>query len=208
MPTAAEISREYSVNLTDLAHESQDQIISAVSAAAASGELDQLDVREMVYDANAAQLHTAQAEEFQLAQTKAADGGNWELARDLAQKANFELEAAADHGAEAAPVVESERDLSQLDNARWEQRVANENAATSADYARQGDVANAAMYGDVAGQHQTKADQSAHNGTLAADTATGTQHEADTPENVPDAAAAASSAAAVPEAAAEPAPEG
>lgn len=208
MPTAAEISREYSVNLTDLSHESQDQIISAVSAAAASGELGQLDVREMVYDANAAELHTAQAEEFQREQSKAADAGNWELARDLAQKANYELEAAADHGASTAAVVESERDVGQLDNARWDQRIANENAATSADYARQGDVANAAMYGEVASRHQSAADQSAHDGTLAADTATGAAREADTPEHAPDTAAAASSASAAPEAAPEPAPEG
>lgn len=208
MPTAAEIAREYSVNIMDLGTESQDAIVEAVIEAAEIGTLDQLDVREMVVDASAAESHTAQAEEYQRQQSKAADAGNWDLARDYAQKANNEREAAADNGAAEAPVVESERDVSNLENARTEQRTANENAATAADYARQGDAGHAALYGDVAAQHQTLADEAAHNGTLAADTATGTQHEAETPEHAPDEAAAASSASPLPETTtAEPTPE-
>jgi hypothetical protein len=208
MPSAAEIAREYSVHIVDLSTDSQDAIVDAVSNARETGTLDQLDVREMVVDAAAAEFHSAQAEDYQREQTKAADAGNWDLARDYAQKANYEREAAADNGAAEAPVVESERDVSNLDNARTEQRLANENAATSADYARYGDVANAAVYGDVAAQHQTLADESAHSGTLAADSATDTKHEAETPEHAPDEAAAASSASALPDTAPEPTPEG
>jgi hypothetical protein len=179
------------VSLANLSEESQQQVLEAVEFAEATNTTDQLDVREVVQDAEAVDYHRAQADEYQQLQAKAASDGNWEEAHEYAAKAAGELDAVADHGGSEVPAVEAQQDVAQLDNARWEQRQANENARAATSYADAGDTDAAQVYAAEAGRHQVLADESGHDGIAGAreaqaesgglhdDTAQATEHAPD-----------------------------
>lgn len=200
---------EVRVAIANLSEESQQQVLEAVEFAEATHTTDQLDVREVVQDAEAVDYHRAQADEYQQLQEKAASDGNWEEAREYAAKAAGELDSVADHGGSDVPAAEAQEDVAQLDNARWEQRQANENARAAASYAEEGDTAAAQVYASEAGRHQVLADESGHDGVSSVHDAQadhGSSHDdsADTaqaPEHAPDETATAGTAAPEPEAA-------
>ena len=191
------VTNEYSVRIAQLSEASQELVHEAVEFAAATHSLDSLDVREVVQDAEAADLHRTQAEEYQLEQSRAAHDGNWERASEYAQKAQGELEAVADNGGSDVPAAQAEADVANLDNARWEQRIANENARAAASYADSGDAAASQIYGDVAAGHQGLADDSGHEGSSAAREAS---HESDAgaAEHAPEVDAASGAVAEAP----------
>jgi len=159
---------EVRVSLASLSEESQQQVLEAVEFAEATHATDELDVRQVVQDAEAADYHRAQADEYQQLQAKAASDGNWEEARDYANKAEGELDSMADHGGSDVPAAEAQQDVAQLDNARWEQRQANDNARAAASYAEEGDTSAAQVYASEAGRHQVLADESGHEGLAGA----------------------------------------
>ena len=162
------VLEEVSVSLANLSEESRQNVIEAVEFAEATHTSDELDVRQVVQDAEAADYHRAQADEYQQLQSKAVSDGNWEEARDYAAKAQGELEAVADHGGTELPAVEAEQDVTNLDNARWEQRQANDNARSASSYAEAGDSATAQVYAQAADHHQVLADESGHDGLAGA----------------------------------------
>lgn len=189
---------ELEVAMSLLSEQAQQQVHEAVHYASESHALESLDVREVIDDAAAADAARAEAEDYQREQAKAADAGDWDTAHEYAQKAQQSLETVADHGGSDVPAAQAEADVSQLDNARWEQRTANENASAAASYAAAGDGATAQIYSDAAGSHQDAADDSGHSGTSAAHEATDDSSSSSTPEHAPDADAGAASAAADP----------
>ena len=192
------VSTEYSVEISQLSEASQEVVHEAIDFATATHSLDSLDVREVIEDANAADAHRAQAEEYQLEQSRAAKDGDWERASEFAQKAQGELESVADHGGSDVPAAQAEADVMNLDNARWEQRIANENATAATTYAEHGDAQAAAIYGEVASDHQALADDSGHDGTSAAHEATHEAAPETPPEHTPDADAAGAGVADTP----------
>jgi hypothetical protein len=123
-----------------------------------------VDVREVVQDAEAADYYRAQAEEFQTLQAKAVSDGNWELARDYAQQAEHAHDAVADHGGSEVPAAQAAEDVVSLDNARWEQRQANDAARAASTYAEEGDGAAARVYASAADRHQVLADEAGQSG--------------------------------------------
>jgi hypothetical protein len=178
---------ELSVIVAPPGSASGETILEAQHVADAAFSAVQPAVTEMVEDSDAAGFHTANAERYQLEQSKAAADGNWALAHELSLKVVEQRAAAADYGAGEEPVVDAQKDAMNLDNARWQQRSANENAAVAADFAARGDYVNAATYSDLAATQQSRADDSGHAGTLAADQATGAVRGSDAPEHSPDA---------------------
>jgi hypothetical protein len=198
--TEGDVLEEVRVSLANLSEESQQQVLEAVEFAEATHTTDELDVRQVVQDAEAVDYHRAQADEYQQLQAKAASDGNWEVARDYASKAAGELDAVADHGGSDVPAVEAQQDVAQLDNARWEQRQANENARAASSYAEAGDTDAAQVYANEAAHHQVLADESGHDGissTHEAPAEASASHDdtAQTPEHAPDEAAATGTAA-------------
>jgi hypothetical protein len=165
----SDVSNDYIVEIASLSEASQQGIIEAVEAAEAMGTSGDLDVRELIDDAEAAEFHTAQALEYRREQGRAASEGNWSLAQEYAVRAQGEFEAAADYGASPEPIVDAQADEAKLGNARWEQRTANEHAAAAADFAAQGDFATAAIYSEAAEHHQQAADEHASAGRHAPD---------------------------------------
>ena len=197
--TDSNVLDEVRVSLSNLSEASQQQVIEAVEFAEATHSEDQLDVRQVVADAEAVDFHRAQADEYQQLQAKAASDGNWEVAREYAARAEGELDAVADHGGSDVPAVEAQQDVAQLDNARWEQRQANENARAATSYAEAGDTDAAQVYAAEAGRHQVLADESGHDGISGAHDAqaeSGGLHDetAAAPEHAPDETAAAGTA--------------
>jgi hypothetical protein len=159
---------EVRVSLATLSEESQQQVLDAVEFAQATHTTDELDVRQVVQDAEAADYHRAQADEYQQLQAKAVSDGNWEEAREYAARAQGELETVADHGGSDVPVAEAEQDVTNLDNSRWEQRQANDNARAAASYAEDGDYSAAQIYSGEAARHQVLADEAGHEGLSGA----------------------------------------
>jgi hypothetical protein len=199
------VIEEVRVSIANLSDASQQQVLEAVEFAEATHTVDELDVRQVVQDAEAVDYHQAQADDYQQLQAKAASDGNWEEAREYASKAAGELDAVADHGGSEVPAVEAQQDVAQLDNARWEQRQANENALAATSYAEAGDTAAAQVYASEAGRHQVLADESGHDGIAGAresQAEAGGLHDdaAQAPEHAPD--EAATTGTAEPEAAA------
>jgi hypothetical protein len=188
------------VSLANLTTESHERVLEAVATAEAAGTTDQLDVREVVQDAEAVDYHRAQADEYQQLQAKAASAGNWDEAREYAAKAAGELESVADHGGSDLPAAEAQQDVAQLDNAKWQQQQANENARAASSYAEVGDMDAAQVYASEAGRHQVLADESGYDGIAGAREAqaeSGGLHEdsAHTPEHAPDESATTATAA-------------
>jgi hypothetical protein len=207
------VLEEVRVSVANLSEESQQQVIEAVEFAQATHTTGELDVRQVVQDAEAVDYHRAQADEYQQLQAKAASDGNWEEARDYAAKAQGELDSVADHGGSDVPAAEAQQDVTELDNARWEQRQANDNARAAASYAEEGDTSAAQVYASEAGRHQVLADESGHDGLAGAreshaDEAGLSGDSMQAQEHAPDADAAAGTAepepaAATPEPAAD-----
>lgn len=198
-----DVLSDVDVSLANLSEESRQHVVDAVEFAEATHTTDELDVREVVQDAEAADYHQSLADEYQQLQAKAVSDGNWEQAQEYAQKATGELEAVADHGGSDAPVAEAERDVSNLDNARWEQRQANEDARAAASYAESGDTASAQIYAAEADRHQGLADDSGHEGLAGARDAQADEgglsaDAAAQEEHTPDADAGTASDAAAP----------
>jgi hypothetical protein len=204
---------EVSVSLSNLSEASRQQVIEAVEFAEATHTTDELDVRQVVQDAEAVDYHRAQADEYQQLQAKAAGDGNWEEARDYAAKAQGELDSVADHGGSDVPAAEAQQDVAELDNARWEQRQANDNARAAASYTEEGDTSAAQVYASAADRHQVLADDSgqaivagareshADEGGLSGDSSHAEEH-------APDASSTDGTAAPeAPEHAPEPAPD-
>lgn len=205
---------EVRVSIANLSEESQQQVLEAVEFADATNTSDQLDVQQVVQDADAVDYHRAQADEYQQLQAKAASDGNWDEAREYAAKASGELDSVADHGGSDVPAAEAQQDVAQLDNASWEQRQANENARAATSYADAGDTDAAQVYASGAGHHQVLADESGHDGISGAREAqaeSGGLHDdtAQAEEHAPDDASTSGTAAPEPEAATpEPSSDG
>jgi hypothetical protein len=179
-------STSLQVEVAGLSQGAHDQVVEALHD---HGPVTEAEAAQLVHDAEAAQVHQNEADALQHEQAKAADRGDYEAAHELAGKAEYELHAAADHGANAEhPIVEAQREEVALDQASWEHGTAHENAVAADSYAQTGDVSHAADYAHQADAHETTAADYGHQGDHGGEYAT---HD-----NSHDAAASDASAAA------------
>jgi hypothetical protein len=114
-----------------------------------------------VEEAEAADLTIEEAAAHQREQAAAADAGDYGRAREEAVEAARELNAAADQGRAGLDleIIEAERDVAVLDEADWQQEIADDQAVAAGEYLEAGDVDAAAMYAEEAADHAEVAEQ-------------------------------------------------
>jgi hypothetical protein len=150
---------DFEVTIASLSDDAQAQVVEGVQDTELDGTLASADLTQMVQDAEAADRHKEQAETFQREQTKAADTGDFAGAREIAQKAELELQDVADRGGDTeSEIIEAQRDVVALDEADWEQEIMEDNAVAADDYIETGEVDDADIYADEAVDHAERAD--------------------------------------------------
>ena len=152
---SSNIPEDFEVRIAHLSDVSQEHVIEAVAEAEASGE--DVNVDRVIADAEAADVHHAQAAEYEREQAKAIEAGDFEHAREYAVKAEQEHELAAEHGAVEQPVLDAQYDVAKLDEAVWHDKIADENVIAAESYEKSGDFEKAEMYQDTAASHETRA---------------------------------------------------
>jgi hypothetical protein len=156
--------QEFQVDIAGLSTAEQANVANALREAADDGALADVNLDSVILDAQAAEEARADAEYYQAEQAKAADAGDWETAKDFAEKAEYSMEEVQEHGGDVAyaEVLEAEHDQANLENADWNQEIADDNAVTAQAYAETGDLATAEIYADTAEAHaETAADYGA-----------------------------------------------
>ena len=153
--------QEFQVELAGLSDAEQANVVHALQDAADTGVLADLNLDHTVLEAQSAEASRAEAQAHQDAQARAADAGDWETARNEAQQAEYAMQDVRDHGGNVADaeVNQTQSDVANLDNANWQQQIADDNATTAQAYAAEGDADHTAQYADVAAAHaETAAD--------------------------------------------------
>ena len=175
-PTAEHVAEEhYSVELAGLTEGAQDQVIDALRDAELDGTLDEVDMNGLMADAANADAARQQAEVFRHEQAAAAEGGDYATAREHARQVEGELADARSQGGRLEEAVrETEHDVVELDQAEWQQQIAEDQADSAEAYAETGDEAaadahvedaassdaDAEAYGEEADQGGAYGDQS------------------------------------------------
>lgn len=177
---------EVQIELTVLSPGAHAQVIEAVHDLGHDASPDE--VEHIMLDAQVADAHITAAEALQHEQSQAAEHGDFATANQLAGDAEYELHAAADHGATVdQPIVEAQHEEMALDNANWHQEIAHDDATSAESYADAGDAHNAESYASEADAHASVAadygqagdHDSTYDTTYAAhDSSTDTSHDA------------------------------
>ncbi len=173
---------ELQVELAVLSPDAHEHVIEAVHDL--GHDATTAEVEHIMQDVQAADAHMTAAEALQHDQAQAAEHGDFAAAHQLAGDAEYELHAAADHGATVdQPIVEAQHDEMALDNANWHQEIAHDNATSAESYADAGDAHNTASYAHDADAEATVAADYGHAGdhdsTYAAhDVSADTSHDA------------------------------
>ncbi|MGE0531591.1 MAG: hypothetical protein AB7G40_04530 [Hyphomonadaceae bacterium] len=107
---------------------------------------------DMFLDSQIAEEKREEAELFQAEQAKAVEAGDWEKAEEMAEKAEYAMEEVKDHGGDVADseILEAQYDQMELENADYHQEIADDNAASAAAYAAEGDLETAEIYAESA----------------------------------------------------------
>lgn len=128
-------------------------MMSQLQAAADAGDLHaDFNTDSMFLDSQQAEQARSDAEYYQGEQAKAAEAGDWETAREYADKAEYSMQEVQDHGGSVADseVLQAQTDEANLDWAQYHQEIADDNAVTAASYADAGDADHAAQYAETA----------------------------------------------------------
>lgn len=182
---------------TDMAGMSQAEsatMMSQLQGAADAGDLHaEFNTDSMFLDSQIAEDKREEAETYQAEQAKAADAGDWDTAKDYADKAEYAMQEVQDHGGDvaASEVIEAQQDSANLEWADYHQEIADDNAVTAASYAETGDMDHAAQYAETASSEATVA---ADYGAVADQGGAYADHTVDTSSTF-DASASASTVA-------------
>lgn len=150
-----EAGQKLEIDNAGLSDMEQSNVMAALQKAADEGSLESFNVDSAVLDAQLAEEARAEAEAFQAEQAKAVEEGDWEKAGEMAQNAEYAMEEVKDHGGDVADaeILEAQYDQMELDNAEYNQEIADDNADSAAAYAAEGDMATAEIYADSAADH-------------------------------------------------------
>ncbi|MEZ5994594.1 MAG: hypothetical protein R3C25_02475 [Hyphomonadaceae bacterium] len=142
-------------DIAGLSDMEQANLMAALQKAADEGSLEDFNPDTAILDAQAAEDAREEAEYYQSEQAKAADAGDWEKAEEMAQNAEYAMEEVKDHGGDVADseIIEAQYDQMNLENADYHQEIADDNAASAAAYAAEGDLDTAQIYADGAADH-------------------------------------------------------
>ncbi len=139
------------------------QVIDAVHDLGHPATQDELD--DLVQRAQEAEAHRGEAEALQHEQAKAAEQGDYARAHDLEHDAAYSLQAAADAGGHVGTaVIDALKEGVALDNADWQQQIAHAAAHDAVASADAGDAYHASAAAHVADDHAATAADYGHAG--------------------------------------------
>lgn len=155
----SEGTSEFQIAIAGLTDGAQDQAVEALREAAAEngGSLEGVDLEAIIRDARDANAAREEAEDARVDQAKAAEAGDFEAAREAAEKVEDNLEIVEAKGvdpiAAGEAIITAQSDQSDLEYADYHQEIANESAAYAVDAAEAGDADHALAYADAAADH-------------------------------------------------------
>lgn len=154
---------EFQLQMAALSDGAQASARNVIEQAAADGTLDDLDLDEVVTNARDADEARETAEDLQVQQAEKAADGDYEGARELSDKAEYELKEVEAKGEDVleAQVAIKDADYEQmdLDNADYHQEIADEKVDSAVDAAEDGDFETAEeLSNDAADEVEVAAD--------------------------------------------------
>jgi len=156
---ATEAGQQLQMQMAGLSQMETANVMAALTKAADGGELEALNIDDVVLNSQYAEEAREEAQMYKEEQAKAADAGDWEKASEYAGKAEDALLEVEEFGGDVADseIVDAQYDQMDLDNADWHQDIADDNADAAAAYAAEGDLDTAQIYADSAADAQTTA---------------------------------------------------
>lgn len=152
---ATEAGQQMQINLAGLSDMEQANVMAALQKAVDEDTLDGFNPDSAILDSQLAEEAREEAEYYQAEQAKAVEAGDWEKAGEMAEKAEYAMEEVKDHGGDVADseILEAQYDQMELENADWNQEIADDAAASAEAYAAEGDFDTASIYADTATEH-------------------------------------------------------
>ena len=151
----SEAGQQMQIDNAGLSTMEQSNLMAALQKAADDGTLEDFNADTAILDAQAAEAAREEAEAFQAEQAKAVEAGDWEKAEEMAENAEYAMEEVKEHGGDVADaeVLQAQHDQMDLENADYNQEIADDAADSAAAYAAEGDTATAEIYADTAASH-------------------------------------------------------
>jgi hypothetical protein len=164
---------DFQLQMAALPDAAQQQARNVLEEAAANGTLDDLDLDEVISNAQVTDEAREEAEDLQVEQAKATADGDFEKARELSDKAEYELREVEDKGddplAAQAEIRDADYDQMDLDNADFHQEIAEGNTEAAVDAAEAGDFETAEELSDSAANEIEASEDFAGNGAEVED---------------------------------------
>lgn len=153
---------DFQIQMASLSDAAQQQARDVVEAAAADGTLGDLDLDAVITNARDASDARENAEDLQVEQAQAAAAGDYEGAKELSDKAEYELREVEEKGDDPleAQVAIRDADYEQMDleTADLHQEIAAGDLVAAADAAEAGDFETAEALSDHAADQIDVAD--------------------------------------------------
>lgn len=145
---------DFQLQMAALSDGAQASARNVIEQAAADGALDDLDLDEVITNARDADEARENAEDLQVQQAEKAAEGDYEGARELSDKSEYELREVEDKGDDAlaaqAEIKDADYEQMDLDNADYHQEIADDKAESAVDAAEDGDFETAEELSDDA----------------------------------------------------------
>lgn len=159
---------DFQIEMASLNDAAQAQARAVLEEAAANGNLDDLDLDQVISNAREANEAQEEAENLQVEQAKATEEGDFERARELSAKAEYELREVEEKGDEPleaqAAIRDADYDQMDLDNADFHQEIADDKSEAAVDAAESGDFETAEELSDGAADEIEASEDFAGNG--------------------------------------------
>lgn len=145
---------DFQIQIASLSDAAQQQAREVVEQAAADGTLNDLDLDAVISNARDASEARETAEDLQVDQAKAAAAGDYEGAKELSDKAEYELREVEEKGDEPleaqAAIRDADYDQMDLETAELHQDIATGDLVAAEDAAEAGDFETAEELSDHA----------------------------------------------------------
>jgi len=156
---ATEAGQQLQTNMAGLSDMESANVMAALTKAAEVGGLEDINIDNVVLESQWAEEAREEAQMYKEEQAQAVADGDWEKAKEYAEKAEDSMWEVKEHGGDVADaeIVDAQYDQMDLDNADWHQEIADDNAESAAAYAAEGDLDTAQIYADSAADAQDTA---------------------------------------------------
>ncbi|MBL8557990.1 MAG: hypothetical protein JNM47_04680 [Hyphomonadaceae bacterium] len=145
---------DFQIQMASLSDGAQQSARNVLEQAAADGTLADLDLDAVISNARDADESRENAEDLQVDQAKAAADGDYDKARELSDKAEYELKEVEEKGDDPLEaqlaIRDADYDQMDLDNADYHQEIADDKAEAAVDAAEAGEFETAEDLADDA----------------------------------------------------------